>query len=175
MHHARKITEDVWFVGGNDRRLAKFENCYPIPNGVSYNSYLVLDEKTVLLDTCDRAVSGTFLENIEFLLNGRGLDYIILNHMEPDHAATLADVLIRHPEATVVGNAKTHSMIRQFFEQNLQEKSSKYEKDSITRLYIVSHFHSIYFGICGKRCNIISRNSEWRYRRNVSLRQRYGP
>ena len=122
MHHARKITEDVWFVGGNDRRLAKFENCYPIPNGVSYNSYLVLDEKTVLLDTCDRAVSGTFLENIEFLLNGRGLDYIILNHMEPDHAATLADVLIRHPEATVVGNAKTHSMIRQFFELNLQGK-----------------------------------------------------
>ncbi len=122
MQHARKITEDVWFVGGNDRRLAKFENCFPIPNGISYNSYLVLDEKTVLLDTCDKAVGGIFLENIEFLLNGRGLDYIIINHMEPDHAATLADVLLRHPEATVVGNAKTHAMIRQFFELNLQGK-----------------------------------------------------
>ena len=120
MQHARKITADVWYVGGNDRRLAKFENCFPIPNGVSYNSFLVLDEKTVLLDTCDKAVGGIFLENIEFLLKGRGLDYIIVNHMEPDHAATLADVLIRHPEATVVGNAKTHAMIRQFFELNLQ-------------------------------------------------------
>jgi len=120
MQHARKITADVWYVGGNDRRLAKFENCFPIPNGVSYNSFLVLDEKTVLLDTCDKAVGGIFLENIEFLLKGRGLDYIVVNHMEPDHAATLADVLIRHPEATVVGNAKTHAMIRQFFELNLQ-------------------------------------------------------
>ena len=120
MQHARKITEDVWYVGGNDRRLAKFENCFPIPNGVSYNSFLVLDEKTVLLDTCDKAVGGIFLENIEFLLKGRSLDYIVVNHMEPDHAATLADVLIRHPEATVVGNAKTHAMIRQFFELNLQ-------------------------------------------------------
>ena len=120
MQHARKITADVWYVGGNDRRLAKFENCFPIPNGVSYNSFLVLDEKTVLLDTCDKAVGGIFLENIEFLLKGRSLDYIVVNHMEPDHAATLADVLIRHPEATVVGNAKTHAMIRQFFELNLQ-------------------------------------------------------
>ena len=120
MQHARKITADVWYVGGNDRRLAKFENCFPIPNGVSYNSFLVLDEKTVLLDTCDKAVGGIFLENIEFLLKGRSLDYIVVNHMEPDHAATLADVLIRHPEATVVGNAKIHAMIRQFFELNLQ-------------------------------------------------------
>ena len=120
MQHARKITADVWYVGGNDRRLAKFENCFPIPNGVSYNSFLVLDEKTVLLDTCDKAVGGIFLENIEFLLKGRSLDYIVVNHMEPDHAATLADVLIRHPEATVVGNAKTHAMIRQCFELNLQ-------------------------------------------------------
>ena len=120
MQHARKITADVWYVGGNDRRLAKFENCFPIPNGVSYNSFLVLDEKTVLLDTCDKAVGGIFLENIEFLLKGRSLDYIVVDHMEPDHAATLADVLIRHPEATVVGNAKTHAMIRQFFELNLQ-------------------------------------------------------
>ena len=120
MQHARKITADVWYVGGNDRRLAKFENCFPIPNGVSYNSFLVLDEKTVLLDTCDKAVGGIFLENIEFLLKGRSLDYIVVNHMEPDHAAPLADVLIRHPEATVVGNAKTHAMIRQFFELNLQ-------------------------------------------------------
>ena len=120
MYQARKLTEDIWYLGSSDRRLAKFENCYPIPAGVSYNSYLILDEKTVLLDTVDRAVEPVFLENLKHLLNGRPLDYIIVNHMEPDHAATLGQVVLRHPEAAVVGNAKTHAMIRQFFDMNLQ-------------------------------------------------------
>ncbi|MGP1349540.1 MAG: FprA family A-type flavoprotein [Stomatobaculum sp.] len=122
MHQAVKITDDVWYLGSSDRRLAKFENCYPIPSGISYNSYLVSDEKTVLLDTVDQAVSSVFLENLEFTLNSRPLDYIIVNHMEPDHTATLAEVLLRHPEATVVGTAKTHAMLRQFFDLNLQGK-----------------------------------------------------
>ena len=120
MHQERKITEDMWYIGGNDRRLAKFENCFPIPEGISYNSYLVLDEKTILLDTVDHAVEKVFFESLEYLLAGRPLDYVIVNHMEPDHAATLEDLLLRHPETSVIGNAKTFNMIRQYFDVNLQ-------------------------------------------------------
>lgn len=89
MHCVKKIKEDLYWVGGNDRRLALFENMFPIPRGVSYNSYVLSDEKTVLLDTVDKSVSGQFFENVEYALNGRNLDYLIVNHMEPDHAATI--------------------------------------------------------------------------------------
>lgn len=119
MHQERKIAENIYWIGGSDRRLAKFENCFPIPNGISYNSYLVTDEKTVLLDTVDRSVSTVFFENLAFLLKDRKLDYVIVNHMEPDHAATLAELLRLHPETTVVGNAKTFQIIRQFFDLSL--------------------------------------------------------
>ena len=85
MHQARNIIDDIYYVGASDRRLHLFENVYPIPNGVSYNSYLVMDEKTVLLDTVDASVSKAFFENVENVLNGRPLDYVIVNHMEPDH------------------------------------------------------------------------------------------
>ena len=123
MHQAIQMSDTLWYLGSSDRRLAKFENCHPVPLGISYNSYLVMDEKTVLLDTVDHAICGVFLENIKAVLNGRPLDYIIVNHMEPDHCATLAEVLLRYPEATVVGSAKTHAMIKQFFgDLNLQGK-----------------------------------------------------
>ena len=89
MHCVKKIQDDLYWVGASDRRLALFENVYPIPEGVSYNAYVLLDEKTVLLDTVDLSVSRQFFENLEFVLNGRTLDYIIVDHMEPDHAATL--------------------------------------------------------------------------------------
>ena len=84
MHCTRKVTEDIIWIGGSDRRLALFENIFPIPRGVSYNSYLLKDEKTVLLDTVDRSITGQFLENLAFALDGRNLDYMIVNHMEPD-------------------------------------------------------------------------------------------
>ncbi len=116
MHNTRTIQEDLIYVGGSDRRLALFENHYPIPRGVSYNSYLLLDEKTVLLDTTDTAVADLFLENVAYALAGRPLDYIIVNHMEPDHCANLGRLLDLYPEAQVVCNAKTQGMIRQFFE-----------------------------------------------------------
>ena len=90
MHNARMIREDLYYVGASDRRLNLFENVYPIPMGVSYNSYLLLDEKTALLDTCDRSVQGVFMENTAHALKGRPLDYLIVNHMEPDHGATEA-------------------------------------------------------------------------------------
>lgn len=84
MHCVRKVTEDLYWVGSNDRRLELFENIFPIQKGVSYNSYLLLDEKTVLFDTVDSAVGRQFLENIAAVLNGRTLDYLVINHMEPD-------------------------------------------------------------------------------------------
>lgn len=122
MHNIRKINSDIFYVGASDRRLALFENVYPIPRGVSYNSYVLLDEKTVLLDCADLAVLPQFIENIAAALNGRGLDYIVINHLEPDHAATIEDVVMRYPEAKIVTNAKAANMIRQFFDFDLDSR-----------------------------------------------------
>lgn len=116
MHCTGKVLEDVFYVGSSDRRLALFENVFPIPNGVSYNSYLVMDEKTVLIDTVDRSVSGVFLENVEHILEGRKLDYLIVNHMEPDHAATIGELRLRHPETQIVATKRALDMIGQFFD-----------------------------------------------------------
>ena len=115
MYCTKKIASDLVWVGANDRRLAMFEGVYSVPAGVSYNSYLLTDEKTVLFDTVDKAVSRTFFENLEHELGGRTLDYVIVHHMEPDHSATLSELLLRHPETTVVCNDKTAVMIAQFF------------------------------------------------------------
>ena len=114
MYCVRKVTEDLVWIGGDDRQLPRFEAAYPVPRGMSYNSYLLLDEKTVLLDTVDRAIQSQFFENLEHALNGRALDYVFVHHMEPDHAATLGDLMLRHPEATVVCNGKSINLIRQF-------------------------------------------------------------
>lgn len=89
MYCVKSIKDDLFWVGGSDRRLALFENDYPIPRGVSYNSYILLDEKTVLFDTIDRALTEQFFENMEHVLDGRALDYVVVNHMEPDHCSTL--------------------------------------------------------------------------------------
>ena len=115
MYCVKKMTEDLYWVGASDRRLALFENVYPISRGVSYNSYLLLDEKTVLLDTADSSVSGIFFENVEHVLNGRPLDYLIVNHMEPDHCALMQDLVLRHPDVKIVCNKKTLAMIKNFF------------------------------------------------------------
>lgn len=116
MHQERLICDNVYYLGASDRRLNRFENIFPLPNGVTYNSYLVKDDKTVLLDTVDKAIEKPFLENLEYALDGRKLDYLIITHMECDHAASLAEVLLRHPEVTLVGNAKTFALIEQFFD-----------------------------------------------------------
>lgn len=115
MYCTKNIASDLVWVGANDRRLAMFEGVYSVPAGVSYNSYLLKDEKTVLFDTVDKAVSRTFFENLEHELGERALDYVIVHHMEPDHSATLSELLLRHPETTVVCNDKTAVMIAQFF------------------------------------------------------------
>lgn len=114
MQNTVKISEDLIFLGVNDRRLELFENMFPLTKGVSYNSYLLNDEKTALFDTVDASGLKQFAENLEFALNGKKLDYLIVNHMEPDHAATIGDVLVRYPETTVVGNVKTFNMMTQF-------------------------------------------------------------
>lgn len=115
MHNILKVTEDIYYVGASDRRLALFENLYPIADGVSYNSYLICDEKTALLDTVDSAVSGQFFDNLDKALSGRTLDYIIVNHMEPDHCSMLLEVKKLYPDATIVTNAKAAIMIGEYF------------------------------------------------------------
>ena len=121
MKNIRKITEDIVWIGASDRRLALFENAFPIPRGVSYNSYLINDDKTALMDTTDASVSEQFLENLKAALNGRKLDYLVINHMEPDHCATVGEILLRYPSVEVVGNAKTFQMLEQFFDAELPE------------------------------------------------------
>ena len=123
MYNTRKITEDLVWIGSNDRRLALFENVYPIPNGVSYNSYILKDEKTVLLDTVDISVCSQFLENLEYELGERDLDYVIVNHMEPDHAAVLQIIADKYPNAKIVCNAKTVGMIKQFFNFDIESRA----------------------------------------------------
>ncbi|MBP5541500.1 MAG: FprA family A-type flavoprotein [Bacteroidales bacterium] len=115
MQNIRKINNDLYYVGASDRRLSLFENVYPVPRGVSYNSYLLRDEKTVLMDTADCAVREQYFENVAAALDGRTLDYLVVNHMEPDHAALIADLLLRYPETMVVTTAKAAQMMEQFF------------------------------------------------------------
>ena len=123
MYCVKQITSDMIWIGGSDRRLALFENIYPIPRGVSYNAYLLLDEKTVLLDTVDRSVSDIFFEILEHALNGRPLDYLVVNHMEPDHCGTMQELVLRHPEVKIVCNAKTLKMIHQFFSFDVDSRA----------------------------------------------------
>ena len=115
MHCTRKVNDNLIWVGADDRRLACFEGVYGVPDGVSYNSYLLLDEKTVLFDTVDKAVFEVFFENVAHALGGRKLDYLVISHMEPDHAATIEGLLLRYPEARILCNAKAKGMLSQFF------------------------------------------------------------
>lgn len=115
MYCCRKVTDDLIWVGANDRRLAMFEGVYSVPRGVSYNSYLLLDEKTVLFDTVDAAVGSVFFENVEYALSGRHLDYIVVHHMEPDHSATLEELVRRYPDVRIICNQKLAVMMKQYF------------------------------------------------------------
>ena len=119
----RKVTEDLYWVGGNDRQIELFENIFPLAKGVSYNSYLLLDEQTVLFDTADYAIGKQFIENVMSVLNGRNLDYIVVNHMEPDHCSLIGELLLHYPDVKIIGNAKTFPMIEQFFSFDLTGKT----------------------------------------------------
>lgn len=117
----RAVSCDVIYVGASDRRISLFENIFPLENGVSYNSYVILDEKTALIDTADESVSGVFLDNLAEALNGRKLDYIVVNHMEPDHASTLERVFLLYPQAKIVGTAKAKGMFSRFFDTDIED------------------------------------------------------
>ncbi|MEF9940249.1 MAG: FprA family A-type flavoprotein [Clostridium sp.] len=114
MYCVRKVTEDLYWVGGNDHRLSLFENIHPIPRGVSYNSYLLLDKKIVLFDTVDWTIGRQFIENIQAVLDGRKLDYLVVNHMEPDHGACIEEIILRYPAVKIISTEKSIMFMRQF-------------------------------------------------------------
>lgn len=115
MYNIRKITEDLMYIGCSDRRLQLFESAYTVPDGVSYNSYLLKDEKTVLFDTLDKVCACQFFKNLEVGLDGKTLDYLVVQHMEPDHAALIGEIKKKYPNVKIVCTAKALAMIKQFF------------------------------------------------------------
>lgn len=119
MRTAQEISSNIFLIGENDRRTERFENIFPMPNGITYNSYIIMDEKIALLDTVDRSVSFDFLESLENLLNGREIDYLVINHMEPDHCADIEYLCDKYSNLKVLGNAKTFQLISQFFTKDL--------------------------------------------------------
>jgi len=123
MYCTKKITDDLTWVGANDRRLAMFEGVYSVPYGVSYNSYLLRDEKNVLFDTVDKAVTQRFIANVKKTLDGQNLDYLVIQHMEPDHSASISAVLNMYPDVKVVCNHKTADMIKNFYDFNIDSRA----------------------------------------------------
>ncbi len=123
MYCYRKVTDDLYWVGSNDRRLAMFEGVYSVPAGVSYNSYLLTDEKTVLFDTVDKAVKGTFFENVKKALDGRPLDYLVVHHMEPDHSEAIQELVARYPEVKIICNEKIVAMMKQYFDFDIDARA----------------------------------------------------
>ena len=131
MYNVRKVTDDLYWVGANDHRLALFENIHPLYHGVSYNSYLLLDEKTVLFDTADWAVGRQFVDNVKHVLDGRPLDYLVINHVEPDHAASIEEILLRWPEVKIITTPKAVILLHQFgFPLNMGQIEEVNEGDS---------------------------------------------
>lgn len=123
MYCIKKVTDSLTWIGGNDRRLAMFEGVYSVPDGVSYNSYILKDEKIAVFDTVDAAVGKVFFENLEYTLEGREPDYIIVHHMEPDHSATLRDFCLKYKNTKVVCNQKILTMIKQFFDFDIESRA----------------------------------------------------
>lgn len=116
------VSQDIFYVGASDRRIKLFENIYPLDRGVSYNSYLIAGEKTALLDSVDDAVGRVFLQKVKDALDGRDLDYFIVNHMEPDHCACIEDVMNTFPSVTLVTNNKAAMMIQEYFGREWAER-----------------------------------------------------
>ena len=142
MNCERKISENLYYVGASDRRLDRFENLLQLTHGVSYNSYLFTDTKTCLMDTCDTSVTRTFLENVETVLGKRKLDYLVIEHMEPDHCYNVGEILLRYPDVTIVGNAMTFQMLSHFFPtMELKKKLEVKEGDVLSLGKRQLHFY----------------------------------
>ena len=123
MYCTRKITDDLMWVGVNDRRLAMFEGVYSVPDGVSYNAYLLKDDRTVLFDTVDKVVQQRFFENLNYALGDRKLDYLVVQHVEPDHSAALHQLVTRYPDMKIVCHAKTLAFIKQFYDFDIEPRA----------------------------------------------------
>ena len=117
------ITDSILYVGVDDKTLDLFESQYIIPNGVSYNSYVILDEKVTVMDTVDARATDEWLANLETALAGRAVDYLVVSHMEPDHASNIKNLMDKYPNLKVVGNAKTFAMITQFFDVDISDRT----------------------------------------------------
>lgn len=123
MYNVRKIIDDIYYLGANDRRIALFENVYPVPNGMSYNNYLIKDEKTCLMDGIDESVSRQFLENLTYALEGRKLDYMVVQHMEPDHCSVIPDLFKMYPEMKIVSSVQAFKMMENFYHIDTKDRS----------------------------------------------------
>ena len=110
-----KLAENIYFMGFNDRRTHLFENIWPIPHGVSYNSYLIVDEKVALIDTVERQFIDDYLDHIESIIGNRKVDYLVINHMEPDHSGALKALVTKYPEVILVGNKKTFGFVESYY------------------------------------------------------------
>lgn len=122
MFFYQQLEDDLYRIGVNDRRTARFENIFPIPEGISYNSYLIKGEKNVLFDTVDACYINNFMDNLEAVLDGEKLDYIIVTHMEPDHSSAITEVMRKHPETLFIGNKKTFQFFEQFFGDEFKDR-----------------------------------------------------
>ena len=129
MHNIRKITSDLFYIGCSDRKLSLFESAYPVKEGMAYNSYLVRDDKTILFDTVDKVCAEQFYENLDEALGGRHLDYIVVQHMEPDHCALLEEVVKSHNDVKIVCTQKTVGMIKQFFNFDIDSRVMVVKED----------------------------------------------
>ena len=110
-----KVTNDIFYIGVNDHQVDLFEGMYVVPNGMAYNSYVVMDEKITVFDTIDQNFTDEWLANLEEVLGGKKPDYLVVQHMEPDHSAGIAAFADKYPEAVIIGNTKTFTMMNQFF------------------------------------------------------------
>ena len=133
MYCLKNVTGDLIWVGANDRRMAMFEGVYSVPYGVSFNAYLLMDEKTVLFDTVDKSVRHRFMENIKEALGGRKLDYLIVQHMEPDHSAVIGELADKYPDLKIVCNKKSLAFIKQFYNFDIDSRAFiVQENDTLT-------------------------------------------
>lgn len=122
MHNEQKVTDHIYWIGGNDFVSTRFENLIPISRGISYNSYFIDDEKTAVLDTVDSVIRDVFMDNVSHLLHGRQLDYIVINHMEPDHSGSLLALARAYPEAKIIATPQAQKMIGQYFHVSLKDR-----------------------------------------------------
>ncbi|MCR5822942.1 MAG: MBL fold metallo-hydrolase, partial [Lachnospiraceae bacterium] len=130
MFNVRNVGEGIYWLGSSDRRLELFENAYPVPDGMSYNNYVIIDDKTCLMDGIDDAVTRQFMENLDHVLNGRTLDYMVVHHMEPDHCSAIPELLQKYPDMKIVGSQKAVQMIDQFYHLKVDAISVK-ENDTL--------------------------------------------